>query len=195
MIPKKGGLMRVDWVVLAVAVAVPVSEPPLAQVATTPGQVSQLVLQMPDSLQARMLAAIGRGDIVGAIAMWELRMGRKAPEWLLAFQNAFSTNNQRAGPCVEVARSIFEGFKRLSAKPSYVRFTAQGSRFLGFEMRAGDPRSTVQVSEMRIHVVVQVEDRFYDAFTGPTGLPVAEYVKRLLTEEGATITSQVIASL
>jgi hypothetical protein len=109
-------------------------------------------------------------------------------------QEAFSTTNQRAGPCIEVARSIFEGFRRLGANPSYLRFSAQGSRFLGFEMRAGKPSSTIQVSELRMHLVVQVKDRVYDAFTGPTGLPLSEYLKRLVTEEGATIASQVVAS-
>lgn len=122
-------------------------------------------------------------------------MGRQAPLWLRAFQNAFSTDNQRAGPCVEVAKAIFEGFRRLGAEPSFVRFTAHGSRFLGFEMRAGKPGSTIQVSELRTHVVVQVKDRLYDAFTGPAGLPVSEYVKRLVTEPGASITPQTVSSL
>lgn len=167
----------------------------LAQVAGVPGQLSQFVLQMPDTLRVRVLAALSRGDIAGAIALWELEMGRQAPLWLQAFQNAFSTANQRAGPCVEVAKAIFEGFKRSGADPSFVRFASHGSRFLGFEMRAGKPGSTIQVSELQMHVVVQVKDRLYDAFTGPAGLPVSEYVKRLVTEPGASITSQTVSRL
>jgi hypothetical protein len=166
----------------------------LAQTVDIPGRLSQAVLQMPDTLRVRMLAAIARGDIAGAIALWELETGHQAPLWLQAMQEAFSTANQRAGPCIEVARSIFEGFRRLGANPSYLRLSAQGSRFLGFEMRAGKPSSTVQVSELQMHLVVQVKDRVYDAFTGPAGLPVSEYLKRLVTEEGATITSQVVGS-
>ncbi|WP_052518769.1 hypothetical protein [Archangium violaceum] len=167
----------------------------LAQVAGVPAQLSQLVLQMPDTLRVRVLAALARGDIAGAIALWELEMGRQAPLWLRALQNAFSTDNQRAGPCIEVAKAIFEGLKRLGAEPSFVRFTAHGSRFLGFEMRAGKPGSTIQVSERWMHVVVRVKDRLYDAFTGPAGLPVDEYMKRLVTEPGASITSQTVSSL
>ncbi len=201
--------MRVRWmVVLAVVLgAVPVVASPttrvpvvhvqrliLAQTVGLPGRLSQVVLQMTDTLRAQMLAAIARGDVAGAIALWELETGHQAPLWLRAMQEAFNTANQRAGPCIEVARSIFEGFRHLGANPSYLRFSAQGSRFLGFEMRAGKPSSTVQVSELRMHLVVQVKDRVYDAFTGPTGLPVSEYLKRLVTEEGATITSQVVGS-
>jgi len=200
--------MLVRWMVLVVLWGVvPVSASPttplpaahaqrfiLAQTVGLPGQLSRSVLQMTDTFRAQMLGAIARGDIAGAIALWELEMGRQAPLWLQAFQAAFSTDNRRAGPCIEVARSVFEGFKRLGESPSYVRFTAQGSRFLGFEMSAGKSSSTVQVSELRMHVVVQVKDRFYDAFTGPAGLPTAEYLKRLVTEEGATITSQLVTS-
>ncbi|WP_309888904.1 hypothetical protein [Archangium sp.] len=182
--------MLVRWMVLVVLWgAVPVSASPttplpaayaqrfiLAQTVGIPGQLSRSVLLVTDTFRAQMLGAIARGDIAGAIALWELEMGR------------------RAGPCIEVARSVFEGFKRLGESPSYVRFTAQGSRFLGFEMSAGKSSSTVQVSELRMHVVVQVKERFYDAFTGPAGLPEAEYLKRLVTEEGATITSQLVTS-
>lgn len=184
--------MRASWAVVLVLLAVaPVMASPMAGV---PTRLIQLLPQMPSSLQARMLAALARGDLAGAMALWEAQMGRKAPEWLRAFQAAFSTGNQRAGPCVEVAKSIFEGFKQLGTSPSYLRFTAQGSRFLGFEMRAGEPRSTVQVSELRFHMAVQVKDRVYDAFTGPGGLPLTDYLQRLTTEPGATITRQVIES-
>ncbi|ADO68872.1 hypothetical protein [Stigmatella aurantiaca] len=153
-----------------------------------------LLLQLPDSLRIKMVAALARGELATAIALWEAQMGRKAPEWLRAFQGAFSEANQKAGPCVAVARNIFEGFKRLGERPSYLRFTAEGSRFLGFEMRAGEPRSTIQVSERWFHVTVQVKDRIYDAFTGPKGLPLTEYIERLSTEPGATLTRQIVES-
>lgn len=147
--------------------------------------ISSAVLQMPDTLRARMLAALAQGDLTGAISMWELEMGRDAPKWLQAFQSAFSADNQKAGPCIQAARSIFEGFQRLGANPSYVRFIAAGSRrgdtLIAFELRAGDPRSTVQISDNAVHYVVQVGDRLYDAMTGPTGLVVSEYMKRLFS--------------
>jgi hypothetical protein len=200
--------MNARWVALLSSLAVmpvlasPVVRVPLevarqaqvAQLGNAPAQMTQLVLRMPDSLRVKMFAAVARGDFASAVALWEAQMGRKAPQWLKAFQEAFSAANQRAGPCVDVAKSISEGFKQLGATPSYMKFTAEGSRFLGFEMRAGEPRSTVQVSERWFHVVVQVKDRVYDAFTGPRGLPLTEYLQRLSTEPGATITRQVVES-
>jgi hypothetical protein len=167
----------------------------MAQVATTPGLLTQAVLQMPDTLRARMLTALGRGDLAGAVSMWELEMGRSAPKWLHAFQSAFSLDNRRAGPCIEVARSIATGFKHLGGKPSFIKLTSRGSDYLAFEVRAGEPLSTVQLSNRSIHVVVQFRDKIYDAFTGPQGLTMDEYLKRLITEEGARITSTALSNL
>jgi hypothetical protein len=141
------------------------------------------VLQHPSTIKTRMLAAIAQGDLAGAIALWELEMGRRAPQWLTEFQAAFNVANQRAGPCAEVAKSVFEGFKRLGEKPAYVRFTSTGSmrgaNVIAWERRAGDPSSTFQISIGFYHYAVQVKDRVYDAMTGPMGLTVTEYMKRL----------------
>ena len=46
-------------------------------------------------------------------------------------------------------------------------------------MRAGEPRSTIQISGNFVHYAVRVENRVYDAFTGHRGLEVGEYAKRL----------------
>jgi hypothetical protein len=132
-----------------------------------------------------MLAAISRGDLAGAIGLWELEMGRSAPRWLLSFQAAFSTDNQRVGPCIKVAQSVYEGFKRLGTNPSYIRFTSQGTQrranLIAFELRAGEPSSTIQLSDNSTHYAVQVGERIYDAMTGPTGLLVTDYMQRLFS--------------
>jgi hypothetical protein len=98
---------------------------------------------------------------------------------------AESVANQKAGPCIEVAKNVFEGFRRLGKEPTYIKFisegTHRGANLLAFEMRAGEPRSTIQISENFVHYAVRVENRIYDAFTGPQGLAVAEYAKRLLS--------------
>lgn len=173
--------MNVRWLVVVVALATTttLASPPTG----TAEQVSSAVLQMPDTLRTRMLAALARGDLAGAIHMWQLETGRDAPQWLQAFQSAFSTDNQKAGPCIQVARSIFDGFQRLGSNPTYVRFTAMGTRwgddFIAFELRAGEPRSTIQISNNAIHYAVQVGDRVYDAMTGPMGLVMSEYIQRL----------------
>jgi hypothetical protein len=155
----------------------------MSQHSSVPGLVRAAVLQMPSTLKARMLAAIARGDLAGAIALWELEMGRRAPQWLTEFQAAFNVANQRAGPCAEVARSVFEGFRRLGEKPAYVRFTSTGSvrgaNLIAWERRAGDSLSTIQISDNSAHFAVQLKERIYDALTGPTGLTLTEYMMRL----------------
>jgi hypothetical protein len=176
--------MNARWLVVALVFAATLpAAPSKAQVASVPSRLTEAVLQMPDTLRARMLAALARGDLAGAISMWELEMGRSAPKWLQAFQSAFSAENQRAGPCIEVARGVFEGFKRLGANPSYIRFAASGTRrgdkLIAFELRVGDPHGIIQLSNNAVHYAVQIGDRIYDAMTGPTGLPVADYMARL----------------
>ncbi|MBM7115935.1 hypothetical protein [Archangium primigenium] len=174
--------------------------PVLAAPATGPARhVVHSVLQLPDSLRARMLAALGRGDVVGAVSLWELETGKNAPQWLLSFQAAFSPANQRAGPCIQVARDVFEGFKRLGMKPSYVRFNTTvsewGDDFIAFERRAGAPGSTIRISDNSLHFAVQIEGRIYDAMTGPTGLAATEYLKRLYTPAPGGISVQTLERL
>jgi hypothetical protein len=188
------------WAAASPAVHMPVrhaQQLATSQLSIVPGLVLEAVLQMPSTLKARMLAAIARGDLAGAIALWELEMGRRAPQWLTEFQAAFNVVNQRAGPCVEVAKSVFEGFRRLGEKPAYVRFTSTGSmhgaNFIGWERRAGEPSSTFQISVSSYHYAVQLKDRVYDAMTGPTGLTVAEYMNRL-TSPG-DLSMQVVSGL
>ncbi|HYO68651.1 MAG TPA: hypothetical protein VEU33_21475 [Archangium sp.] len=155
----------------------------ISQQSSVPEFVLGAVLQMPSTPKAKMLAAIARGDLAGAIALWELEMGRRAPQWLTEFQAAFNVANQRAGPCAEVARSIFEGFRRLGEKPVYVRFTSTGSvrgaNLIAWERRVGDSLSTIQIADNSVHFAVQSKERIYDALTGPTGLTLTEYMMRL----------------
>jgi hypothetical protein len=185
--------MNVRWLVMVVVLGATTTL--ASPVRGTAESLAQVVLQMPDTLRTRMLASLAQGDLAGAVSMWELEMGRSAPRWLQAFQSAFSSDNRKAGPCIEVARSIATGFRHLGGKPSFIKFTSRGSDYLAFEVRAGEPLSTVQLSNQSIHVVVQLRNRIYDAFTGPQGLTMDEYLKRLMTEEGARITSTVLSSL
>ncbi len=159
--------------------------------------VSQAILQMPDTLRTRMLAAIGRGDFAEAISLWELQAGKTAPQWLIALQSAFSTSNQKTGPCIQVARSVFEGFKQLGRKPTYVEFTTsgthRGANLIGFDLPMGARSKTIQISENAVHYAVQIEDRVYDAMTGPAGLPLAEYMARL--QSPGTISMKIVSQL
>jgi hypothetical protein len=161
-----------------------------------PLRVSQSVLQVTDTFRAQMLAMLARGDLQGAIALYQLETGRQTlPKWLQLLELAFAAENRRPGPCIEVARSISKAFQQMGGKPEFIRFTSHGSRYIAFEMRAGEPRSTVQLSDLSLHVAVRLQNKLYDAFTGPQGLPEDEYIRRLVTEEGMKITSAVLNSL
>lgn len=187
--------MSIRWFVMAVLLITAPSR--ASPIQGTAGWVSRAVLQMPDTLRTRMMAALARGDLAGAISLWELETGQSAPTWLQAFQNAFSSANQKAGPCIQVAKSVFEGFKQLGNNPSYVRFTAAGSRwgdeFIAFELRAGEPRSSIQISINAVHYAVRVGDRIYNAMTGPTGLLVTDYMNRL--HSPGSLSSQIVSQL
>ncbi|HLL01246.1 MAG TPA: hypothetical protein VK539_11705 [Myxococcaceae bacterium] len=62
---------------------------------------------------------------------------------------------------------------------------------LAFEVTAGVPASTVQISNNNYHVAVRVGARIYDAFTGAQGLTESEYVGRLLTPVGKIVLEEV----
>jgi hypothetical protein len=169
-----------------------------AQVHSGPLRVAEVTTQIAESTRLKMLAAAARGDIQGAIALWQIHTGQQnIPAWLRAFQTAFSAENQKAGPCIDVAKRVFEGFRKLGGDPTYLKFTSEGSQrganLLGFEMRAGDSRSTVQISENFVHFAVRLDNRIYDAFTGPRGLEMGEYMRRLVSP--GSITSQVVSEL
>ena len=54
-----------------------------------------LLAALPDSVRVKMLAAIARGDIAGAISMWQLATGRNTvPPALETLQAAFSLANR-----------------------------------------------------------------------------------------------------
>ncbi len=116
---------------------------------------------------------------------------RHAPGWLQGLQSAFNATNRIAGRCVDVARKLHEGFTALGTAPRYLRVTSTESEVLAFEVTAGVPASTVQVSDNNYHVAVRVGSRIYDAFTGPKGLTTSEYVGRMFTPEGRVVLEEV----
>jgi len=145
-----------------------------------------LLTTVPDSVRLKMLAALARGDIAGAISLWQLHTNRETvPAALQAMQSAYHVANRVMGPCIQVARDISNGFKTFGGNPQYVRFMPPGrTPFLGWEMRAGEPKSTIQVSDIGRHYAVMMNDKVYDAFTGPDGMVLGEYLKRLVAHGG-----------
>jgi hypothetical protein len=140
-----------------------------------------LLSSLPDSVRVKMLAAIARGDIAGAISMWQLATGRTTvPPALSALGSAFSLANRVAGPCVQIAKNISEGFKFLGGNPQFIRISSTQGQFLSWQGRT-------LMSDNNYHVAVMMEDKIYDAFTGPAGMAQAEYLKNLVIRGAPSI--------
>jgi hypothetical protein len=163
--------------------------------ATPAPPVGEALPAITQTTRARLLVLLAQGNIPGAIEMWKLHTGREAPKVLRAMQAAYGAANQVAGACVRVARDVHAGFRELGGKAQYLKFTPPGNTpYLGWEMKAGVPKSTIQLSDTGMHCAVQFKDRIYDAFTGPQGMLVDDYLKRLIAH-GGTPVKQVVESL
>lgn len=135
-----------------------------------------------DSARAKVLTHVARGEWAEAIQAYEVATGLKAPLWLTGFKAAFDTSNQIAGACQRVAQTLHSGFAQLGGRPEYVRLITvadtTGRRAGAMVFRMADGRD-LSVSETGFHVVVRMQDRVYDAFTGAGGLLWQEYMSRL----------------
>lgn len=143
---------------------------------------------IPDSLRVGLWTRIATGNIAGAINFYTAQTGRDAPAWLVRLQRAFDKANQVAGPCYKVAKDIHDGLRHLGQKPEiFIIRPADGSGIIGIEKIPGIASSTVQVATNGQHVVVILNGRVYDAFTGSIGQAVSEYAQRIFTGTGAPI--------
>ena len=132
-----------------------------------------------DSLRGHTFSLIARGDVAGAIDYWALTTGKDAPAWLFALKTAFDGTKQAAGACQEVARSIHTAFSQLGHKPELVVLTTPVQRKFSYIMFKMPDGRDLNVSLNGYHVLVRMNGRAYDAYTGATGMPWAEYLRRL----------------
>lgn len=153
-----------------------------------------IAANLPDTVRSKILAHLADGNVTGAIEYYLLATGaREAPRWLQNLRLAFEAANRVAGRCVDVAQKLHEAFVQLGKNPSYVKVTSTGSELIAFEVQAGAPRSTVQISNNNYHIAVRVGSRIYDAFTGPKGLTEQEYLARLFTPSGEIVLKEVVS--
>jgi hypothetical protein len=134
-----------------------------------------------DSARAKVLAHLARGELSEAIHAYEVATGLKAPLWLTGFKAAFDASKQVPGACQSVARSIHAVFTRLGGKPEYVELTTRVSNkkvdvHIVFRLANG---KDARVADAGLHVLVRMNGRAYDAYTGASGVPWAEYMSRL----------------
>lgn len=137
-----------------------------------------------DSIRVKVLASLARGDIAGAIAMYEAHTGQAAPAWLMDLQMAYGVANQAAGKCQQVARIIHTALSKLGQTPQYVAFkTDEKKPYMVFELANGKDAS---VSHTGYHVAVRLDNLIYDAYTGPLGMKFSDYLSRLHAQKGVT---------
>ena len=153
-----------------------------------------------DSIRARLKACILAGDMPCVVEQYlVLKDIGRVPDWLVAFQGAFSLANRKAGECEKVARLIHQGFVKLGERPEFIRFSVNGPsrvRVLGFDETAqGVVVKTYQVSTTGVHVAIRLGNKIIDAYTGLTGLPFQDYVARLSTGPGNRIVEEVVTDL
>jgi hypothetical protein len=142
----------------------------------------QGVLAGASSIQLRLLTYLARGDIAGAIVLYEAETGHPPPAWLLNLQGAYSTANQVVGKCQQVARTIHTAFTELQQKPQYIAFKAKADEeFIVFDLASGNSPS---ITKNGYHVAVRLGERIYDAYTGPLGMTWKEYLSRLHAQQG-----------
>ncbi len=165
------------WGFMLCLVAMPSGAGPL-------GSVKETLLTITESTRAKVVASLARGDIAGAIVMYEAHTGRQAPAWLRNLQGAYSAANQIPGKCQEVARTIHMAFSQLGKSPEYIAFhSKQKNAYIVFDLPGGKEAS---VSRSGYHVAVKLEDMIHDAYTGPLGMKLSDYLARLHSIEGVT---------
>lgn len=127
---------------------------------------------------------LARGDIVGAITVYQTHTGRAAPDWLLNLQAAYSVSSQSIGSCQGVARAIHVAFTQLGHRPQYLALKANEQHpYLVFDMVSG---KSVSITRNGYHVVVRLGERVHDAYTGPLGMKLTDYLARLHSPTGVT---------
>jgi hypothetical protein len=138
-----------------------------------------------DSIRLRLLAYLARGDIAGAIAMYQVQTGQAAPAWLMDLQGVYGVANQAAGRCQQVARIIHTAFLKLGQTPQYIAFrTDENKPYMVFELANGKDAS---VSRTGYHGAVRVGDMIHDAYTGPLGMKLSDYLSRLHAQKGVAL--------
>jgi hypothetical protein len=139
-----------------------------------------------DSLRTHTFSLLARGQVTEAIDYWVLTTGKEAPAWLLAARASFDASKQVAGACQGVAQSIHAAFTQLGGKPEFVQLTTDNRGRFGyivFKLANGQEAS---LSHTGYHVLVRMQGRAYDAYTGAAGMPWAEYLSRLGTHSAVT---------
>ena len=128
-----------------------------------------------DTARVEVLKRLTEGRVADAIEYWSLATCKDAPAWLVAARTAYDASKQVAGACQGVAQTIHTAFTHLGGKPEFIQLTTD-ARYIVFKMQNG---KDMRLSDTGYHVVVRMGGRAYDAYTGASGMPWAEFLSRL----------------
>jgi hypothetical protein len=146
-----------------------------AQGALPVGRVVAEQVLAANTARVETLKRLAEGNVSEAIEYWVLATGKEAPAWLLATRTAFEASKQAAGACQGVAQTLHTAFTRLGGRPEFVQLTTRAEHMV-FRMPGG---KDMMLTDASFHVVVRLNGRAYDAFTGAAGMPWTEYFGRL----------------
>lgn len=176
---------------VALALALLLSLSATASAANPVPQVVARQVLASDSLRAHTFELMARGQVTEAIEYWALTTGREAPKWLLAARASFDASKQVAGACQGVAQNLHTAFTQLGGRPEFVQLqTRVEFEYMLFKLATGRQAS---VSHTGYHVLVRMQGRAYDAYTGASGMPWAEYLSRLSAR--SEITEKVVETV
>lgn len=103
------------------------------------------------------------------------------PRWFESFKKAFDSSMREIGKCQDVARSIYDFFRKIGGKPEFIGLRAKNWDYMTLDLPDG---RNVAITQNGYHVVVRLGDRVYDAFTGPAGMETQLYMSSLRTPFG-----------
>jgi hypothetical protein len=176
--------MRINWIYMnflrgCLAMFLLVGLSGTASGATPVAEVVATQVLATDSLRAHTFSLLSRGQVAEAIDYWVLTTGKEAPAWLLAARASFDASKQVAGACQGVAQSLHTAFTQLGGKPEFVQLRTRSQEefeYIMFKLANGKDASLTHTG---YHVLVRMQGRAYDAYTGASGMPWAEYLSRL----------------
>ena len=153
-----------------------------------PAQVAGASPLLPaNSYDAHIRNLLLAGKISEALSYAKEHYGR-IPSYLQQYAGAFAPANQVVGKCQDVARSIHGSLARLGAQPEYVAIRSKWD-YPVFKMPDGTEQT---LSHTGYHVVVRAGNMVYDAYTGPVGMRLTDYLQRLTTPQGFKVEAAVV---
>lgn len=142
-----------------------------------------------NSYDANIRNLLLSGKVAEALGYAKEHYGR-VPDWLRSYAAAFDAAKRAVGQCQGVAKAIHEGMTQVGQKPEYLALRANWD-FVVF--KAGDGKQHT-VTHNGYHVVVKAGEKVYDAYTGPAGMKLSDYLARIFIDSGAKLETAVVAT-